>query len=196
MPVVPTFTLAATNVSLVSGTSFASAITITPVNGYQGTVKWTASGPSSLTNACFSLPNTVVQGATAASLTIYTSASACTNLSPLSRGAGVQPNLSAQGGSREGGLSTGHVVLAWLLAGSFGLCGLRTRRFRGVLLGVAGVMLMGMLSGGGSGGSTSNNTPVANPNNAPAGTYTITLTGTDTATASVTASTTFTLTVN
>ncbi len=187
--IVPSFTLTASNVSLLASTSFASAITINPTN-YQGTVKWTATGPSNLTNTCYSIPNTVVQGTTSAAMTIYTNASACTNLAPLGRNAGLQASLSAYDGT-----STHRVLFAWILTGAFALCGLRTRRLRGFLLGAAGMVLLGMMSGCGSGGSSSTPTTTSSTN-APVGVYTITLTGTDTVTSGVTAKTTFTLTVN
>ncbi len=200
IPVVPTFTLAATNVSLLSGTSFTSTVTITPVNMYQGTVKWTATGPSSLTNACFSLPNTVVQGTTTATMTIYTSASACTSLSPLVRVTPAKASVSTP--AKPGGEPSHTVEFAWMIAGALGLYSLRTQRLRGTLLSAAGLLLLGLVSGCGGGTSTTNPFSPTSPTspttstNAPAGTYTITLTGTDTATSTVTANTTFTLTVN
>ncbi len=195
--IVPSFTLSATNVSLLAGTSFASTVTVTPTNGYHGTVKWTATGPASLTNSCYSIPNTVVQSTTTATMTIYTSQSSCASLTPLYRAPGASANLSAHG-EPVGRTSGSRILFAWVLAGGFGLCGLRTRRFRGMLLGVAGVILLGMMSGCGGGGSAGSSTTTSptSSTNAPAGTYLITLTGTDTVTSTITANTTFTLTVN
>src|SRR5215831_6583910 len=76
-----TFTLAATNVTVSAGSSGTSTITITPKNGYTGTIGWSISSSPPLKNGCFSLPNTTASGTSAvqATMTVYTSASACSS---------------------------------------------------------------------------------------------------------------------
>src|SRR5215831_13677972 len=76
-----TFILAATNITVSAGSSGSSTITITNKNGYTGTIGWSISSSPSLKNGCFSLPNTTVSGTSAvqATMTVYTSASACSS---------------------------------------------------------------------------------------------------------------------
>lgn len=85
------FKLAAGNVTVTAGNPGVSTVTITPQNGYTGTVAWTVSSSPALTNGCFSITNTAVSGTTAvaASLTVNTIASACPT--PALVGAGVDP---------------------------------------------------------------------------------------------------------
>jgi len=66
-------------VTVASGNTGTSKVTITPKNGYTGTISFTVSSSPSLSHGCFSLPNAAVTGSAAvtATLTIYTSSSAC-----------------------------------------------------------------------------------------------------------------------
>ena len=202
------FTVAATAVTVAAGSSGVSTVTVTPAGGYTGTVNWTVSTTSSSTNACYSIANTAVAGTTAVSttLTVYTSNSACTSLTPLSQPSGRHAfNISAASASatpvavrssreRKGGLE-----LACIALGLVGLGGLRHRRLRPIALMVlmlsAGYGLSGC--GGGTATATTTTTTPTTPTttNAATGTYTLTLTGKDSAT-TLTASTNLVLTVN
>lgn len=195
------FTVAATNVTVASGTSGTSTVTVTPQNGYTGTVTWTVTSSPALTNGCFSLPNTAVSGTAAvtATLMVATASTSC----PL-------PARIGLGGSRHSILGPGTLYLenrpqppanfptyqtTWAMAGLVLIAAL-ARRSRRLGLFAAACLLVAMgvgLSGCASGGSTGtggSSTSVAK------GTYTITIVGTDTATASETATTTVTVTVN
>ena len=195
-----TFMLAATNVTVSAGNSGTSTITITPKSGYTGTVGWSISSSPSLKNGCFSLPNTTVSGTSAvqATMTVYTSASACSSgsLSGPSDGArefvGRAPSLYWNDSHPLSALNTAWAgsILAGLLFG--GLLGCRPRKLRtfaGVFLLAAACFATPSCGGSGSDSSSSNS-------DAAKGTYTITIVGTDTSSASITASTTMTLTVN
>jgi hypothetical protein len=196
-----TFTLAATNLTVSAGSSGTSTITITPKNGYTGTIGWTISSSPSLSNGCFSLPNTTVSGSSTvtAVLTVYSSASACS--SALVPGTGRSRRFFGTAPSAYGNelhlLSTSHVAGACVaLAGLLllGLLGCPRRK----LCTLAGVFLLAACfaaagcGGSGSGSSSSSSTT----SNAPTGTYTVTIVGTDTSSSSITASTTMTLTVD
>src|SRR5206468_735671 len=63
--VAKSFKLAASNVTVTAGNPGASTITLTPQNGYTGTVAWTVASSPALTNGCFSIANTTVSGTTA-----------------------------------------------------------------------------------------------------------------------------------
>jgi len=194
------FTLAATNVTIAAGGTGTSTVTITPQNGYTGTVVWTVSSSPASADLCFSMANTAVSSATTVSLTIKTSASACGSgaivgatgkrqfaglLPPVSRGNGQLTELFV---ITEAGLAT----VAILLIG-FG------RRKREVSLAGFAVLLLVVGFGGAgcssaSGGSSGNGG--GGGGNAATGNYSVTITGKDSANSSITATTTGTLTVN
>ena len=197
-----TFMLAATNVTVSAGSSGSSTITITPKNGYTGTIGWSISSSPSLKNGCFSLPNTTVSGTSAvqATMTVYTSASACSSAS-LTRPSdgsrkfvGTAPSSYAIHLRPLSALNTAQasMVLAGLLL--VGLLGCRPRKLRTF----AGILLLAAACSAtpGCGGSGSGSDPSSTNSDAARGTYTATIVGTDTSSASVTASTTMTLTVN
>jgi subtilase family serine protease len=190
------FSLAATNVTVSAGSSGTSTITITPQNSYTGTIGWSVSASSSLSNACYSLSDATVSGTSAVTttMTIYTSESACANASvkgPNGRhlfisgsvirsGIDNHPNSSLN--TAKAGMSMGILLL-------IGLLGYRPKKFcahAGVLLIVA---LSLAISACGSGSSSSST-------DAAKGTYTLTIAGTDTSSSSITASTTMTLTID
>ncbi len=201
------FTIAATNPTVAAGSSTTATITITPLNGYTGTVDLSLSGGTSLSNACVTYPNSVtVSGAAAvtATITFYTSSSTCT-AQGLSRSGGK--GYVAFGSSTVISSNRGvpPVKSPWknaplpaafaglLIAGCFKR---RSRLLRGglalgalVLLSFSGFSLMGCSS---SGSSTVN--PLTS-NNAPAGTYTFTVTGTDSVNSAITNSSSFTVTI-
>ena len=189
------FSLAATNLTVSAGSSGTSTITITPQNGYTGTIGWSVSTSSSLSNACYSLSDATVSGSSAVTttMTVYTSESACANASAKgSNGkrlftggvmrSGIDNRPNSGFNPAKAGMSMGIVLLV-------GLLGYRPRKFRTY----AGVFLIVALSFGisacGSGSSSSST-------NAAKGTYTLTIVGTDTSSSSITASTTMTLTVD
>jgi hypothetical protein len=188
--------LAATNLTVSAGSSGTSTITVTPQNGYTGTIGWSVSASSSLSNACYSLSDATVSGTNAVTttMTIYTSESACANASVKgSNGkhlfitggvirSGINNRPTSGLNAAKAGMSMGIVLL-------IGLLGYRPKK----LGAYAGVFLIAALSLGisacGSGSSSSST-------NAPKGTYTLTIAGTDTSSSSITASTTMTLTID
>jgi hypothetical protein len=193
---VESFSLAATNVTVSAGSSGTSTITITPQKGYTGTIGWSVSASSSLSNACYTLSDTTVSGTSAVTttMTVYTSESACADASVkgpngkhlfITGGvmrSGINNHPTSGLNAAKAGMSMGIVLLV-------GLLGYRPRKFRAY----AGVFLIAALSFGisacGSGSSSSST-------NAAKGTYTLTIAGTDTSSSSITASTTMTLTID
>jgi subtilase family serine protease len=190
-----TFTIVATNVTVSAGSAGTSTVTITPKNGYTGTIEWTVASSASLSNACYSISNTTVSGASAvtASLTIDTSSSACSSSSMkgtngkrmLLRGFAIVPDDNDSPG--PGGVIAAHATTA--LAGLIFVLILAYRpRKHHSLAGILLILIFGLgLAGCGSSSSSSN---------AAKGTYSMTITGTDSASASITASTTITLTID
>jgi len=194
--------LGATNVTVAAGSSGTSTVTITPQNGYTGTIAWTVT--PAITNACFTLPNTTVSGTSAvtATLTVFTSSTACSSAavtggSGKRKTAGKTPIAFRNDGQPTSGLSpvqAGFGLAGLLLAGLVGFRSRKLGAFAGIfLLAAMGFALSGCSSGGSS-GSSGSTTPTET--NAPAGTYTVTITGTDTTTSSITAATTLTLTID
>ena len=192
------FALSATNVSVTAGSSGTSTITVTPKNGYTGTVEWSVSSSASLSNACYDLSNVTVSGTNAvtATMTIYTSASDCSNAS-VSGSGGSRHTIASAGSSKvrsvsaigRSGLNGAGIALAamsfaWLLP----VASRKRPRSPWLVL----LILVGYLASGcGSSSSSSSST-----SNAAKGSYQLTVTGTDTSTSSITASTSMTLTVN
>ncbi len=189
------FSLAATNLTVSAGSSGTSTITITPQNGYTGTIGWSVSVSSALSNACYSLSNANVSGTSAVTTTmiIYTSESVCANASakgsngkrPFTAGvmrSGTNNRLNSSLNVAKAGMSMGFVLLV-------GLLGYRPKKFRAY----AGLFLIATLSFGiSSCGSASSSSST----NAAKGTYTLTVVGADTSSSSITASTTMTLTID
>src|SRR5215813_5579245 len=170
------FSISATNLTVTAGSSGTSTITISPQNGYTGTIKWTVSSSPTLTNGCVSLPNTTVSSAAAmtATMTIFTNASSCTSSSVLV--------------SRENHLQSGTVnsVLFASLLSVLLLTYLRQGfpRFPSICL----LLICALVVGCGSSADSSSK--------AEKGTYTLTVVGTDTSASSITSSTTMTLTID
>ena len=196
------FTLTATNATVSAGSSGTSAITITPQNGYTGTIGWSVSSSPSISNACFSLPNVTVSGSSTvtATLTIHTSASACASGAVIGMRGNKRKSIGTTPVSSRKDippLFTLHTTQASLaLAGLLfvGLLSFRSGKL-GTSSGVFLLMVVGLAMWGcGSGGSSSS--PSASTPNAAMGTYTLTVVGTDTSSSSITASTTMTLTID
>ena len=195
------FKLAASNVTVTAGNPGASTITITPQNGYAGTVAWIVASSPALTNGCFSIANTTVSGTTAvaATLTVNTVASACA--APALVGAGVDPrNTPGRAPHPYGKDPTVSVALQANQAGMtmvgllfLGLLGRRCRRL--ATLATLGILATIGFAASGCAGVGSSMPPPSSPT-AARGAYAVTIVGTDTTTSSITASTTLTLTID
>jgi hypothetical protein len=188
------FTISAPALSIAAGANATETITLTPAGGYTGSVGFTVSTSSSITDTCYALgaANVTNSNPVQTSLTIYTDANTCSGYTPLSRKSGKVASLDHRNApalprpSAPVGIS-----LAGLVA--VGILGRRSKRLRGlVLMAMLGVAGFG-LSGCGDSSSTGSTTLSAN---APTGTYTVTVTATDAYTPTITASTTFTLTIH
>ncbi len=182
--------MAATSVSISQGATGSSTITVTPKNGYKGTVNITPS--SNNASFCYSTTTAVISGTAAAtaSMTIDTNLDDCGGAAVRGHGMHLyRPSGTTARPAHHPAASTTRGAIG--LAGLFfaGLIGWRFRRSRIVACMLALGFLGLALSGCGGGGSS-------NSNDTPKGTYTITLTGQDSATSTITASTSFTLTVN
>ncbi len=198
----PSFGLAATSVSLAPGASTTGTLTITPTNGYTGTVDLKVTG--SLTDGCIvlgssSVPVTGTAPANA-TYTVYTNSSACTTAGAARPGT----TAVARNAAPPAPSPWKRLPLPATLAGAFVLvCARRrSRKFLGGALAL-GLLLTLSLTGlgltGCSGGSSTSNgtgsTTTTTTTNSPAGTYTITITGTDSATSTLTSTASFTVTV-
>jgi hypothetical protein len=188
-----TFTLSATNLSVVQGSSGLSTITLTPQNGYTGTVAWAISTDSTaLATACYnSIPNTTVSGTAAitASLTIDTNPSDCAT-AQYTGTTGKRKLVSAPTvrniSPNPFGAPAAAITFAALLGG-----GLFRRRSRALRLLCAIVFLTGLgLSLSGCSSSTTSSSSV------PKGTYTIYISGSDTNSSAIVATTSLKLTVD
>lgn len=204
---IPAFTLQATDVTVKAGASGTSTVTLTPQNGYTGTVNFSvATTSTTLTNACANISAATVSGTSAVTgtMTIFTNSSNCTGTTTGSQKGGNRSIIRFIGpGKAANSAPVQHAnpvqraslgIIALLLAA---LIGWRFRSLRAL----AGFVMIAALGfsltacgggssnnggGGGGGGGT----------NAPTGTYTIILTGTDNATGSSAGnSTTLTLTI-
>ena len=214
---VGSFTVAAGNISVASGASASSTLTVTPSGGYTGTVDFDVSiasvstgGDANLADSCYTINNETdalaVTGTAAVTttLTIYTSLSACESSDangtvkrrflprPTQHASNTQPHPT---GPNPAPIAT---ALAGLLA--LGLLRKRLRRMSPLLslslfalcLGIASLGLSGCSNNsttttGGGGGTTVGDETP--------GTYTLTLTGTDSVNTAQTANSNFTLTI-
>lgn len=185
-----TFSLSATNVTIAAGNSGTSTITITPLNGYTGTIGWSVSGSSTISNSCYSITDTSISGTSAVTtkMTIYTKSSDCSSSSvtgsgkrnfasagPTSPSSCALPPLSVE--PVQAAVAMSGLLFVWLIGR-----GLRRRR---VFLALFVLVTVGLAN---SGCSSSSDTP--------RGSYQLTITGTDKSSSSITASTTMTLTVD
>jgi subtilase family serine protease len=202
----PSFALTAASISLAPGASATGTLTITPSNGFTGTVTLQA-GATSLTDGCvvLSANSVAVTGTTAATATytVYTSSTGCS-------AAGAAVGSSRPGGSTVARHATPprpspwkQVPLPATLAGTFLFVCIRRRSRRRLSSNLAlGLLLTLALSGlgltGCSGGSSTSNgtgSTTTTTTTSPAGTYTITITGTASATPTLTSTASFTVTV-
>jgi hypothetical protein len=187
-----TITAAPATISVASGSSGTSTITVTPVNGYTGTINWSLNGPSTLSAVCYTIGDssstTTVSGTApvTAILTIFTSASDCSGANVSASSSGAKRRFAnstrqvARGKSPARPFSPGTgtgVALGGLLF--CGLMGGRSRKLRLFL--ALGVISVATLSTFGCSSSSSTTTP---PSGATAGTYILTVSGADSATGS------------
>jgi hypothetical protein len=195
------FRVMATNVSVTAGKSGNSTVTITPQEGYTGTIAWTVSSSSNLADACYSISNSTVSGTSpvTATLSIQTSGSACSSgsLTPPA-GIGHQSKIemaSANSTSSSRGIAHSLVLgLGLLFAGVF--IPRFDRRYKvttiAATLILAGIALIAV----GCGGSPSSVVPTPSSANASPGTYTLTVIGTDSSNSAIAGAATLTLTIN
>jgi subtilase family serine protease len=196
-----TFALSATNATAAQGSSGVSTVGVVSQNSYAGTVGFTLSSNSSSLNTygCYTINNVAVTagGTTTASLTIYTSESACSTLPAahtfVRKGA---THIASSENNRplRKSIPLGAAALAGALLFGFR----RSRKAWSLLSCLVLVAMLGFSVGCGSssGTSASNSSTGSTSTDVAQGTYTLALTGTDTTTSTITASTTFTLTVN
>jgi len=188
------FRLTSTSPTIVAGSAGASTITITPQEGYTGTIAWSVTG--TFTNGCYSIGNTNVTGTAAvnASLTLNTSSTACGGAAMLSLPAAPGSGAVASGSRRREsspfrGTGLGFAMVGLALAGVFVSRPGKTRGVSGMLL-LAALLVGVPACGGGSPSSGGGSRNVAS------GTYSLSVIGTDTTTPSISGATTVTVTVN
>ena len=199
----PYFSLNATNVSITSGGSATSTITITPQNGYplagSATINWTVA-PATIPNSCYSISSTKITGsaATTATLSIQagTSSTCASGFSPLGRpGNGASASLRKPAAPHRSPFNPRAPMLASLgLIASLALFGRRRRLpallafvlFTGAGFGLLGCGGTTATTGGGGGGGGGGGTTPPTTNS-----YAVTLVGTDSANGHLTAQATF-----
>ena len=194
------FTLSATNVTATQGNSGTSTVSVVSVNSYAGTVSFSLTSTSTSLNTygCYAINNaTVAAGSTTtATLTVYTSQSACSGVSGAHSFARGSATRAASSHDPQPPLRKSIPISAAALAGVLLLGFRKSRRAWSVLSCLLLVAMLGFAAGCGSSNGAA--TPGTNPGSTEVatGSYTLTLVGTDTTTASITAGTTLTLTVN
>ena len=195
----PSFTLSATSVSVTSGSSVSSTVTVTPANGYTGTINWSVA-PTTIPNSCYSITSTKVSGTSAvtATLSIQTGSSSCASgYSPLrSSATGTSASLRTPASQHRAPRTT-LAALGVLSLAFLGFAGRRRARRIPFLLAI--VLLSGMGLGlSGCGGSTSTGTGTGGGSGGGGTTstttdYTVTLIGTDSTNSAITSQATFTV---
>ena len=200
-----TFAVAGTNVTVAQGSSANSTITVTPKNGYTGTVYLTfsTSNDSALTNLCYAFTTMLSNGdgsvtVTGASpvttqLQFDTRASDCVSSAVTKGNAHPLHRLRTVKTSRNSMPTPGPLALAFSGLFIAGFLGRNSRKLRALSY-VFALAFVGLSLSACGGVSTNNNTN--NVPNPPKGTYTITLIGTDSVTSSVTSQSTLTLVIN
>jgi subtilase family serine protease len=199
------FTVSAPAISVTAGNSVTETLTVTPANGYTGTVNFTL--PTNLggvANICYTTPAAVSVTGTAAvstTFTIYTSASSCSTsgVTALHVASSKPPTLPAGPSS-----PWKQAPIPAALAGMLLIACSRRRsgmlRISGTLaislfaLGISSFALTGCSNN--ASGTTSTSTTTTTTTNATPGTYSFVVKGTDNASSSITSSATVSLTVN
>lgn len=183
----PNFTLTAatTSATVAPGSTATYALTLTPTNGFSGTVKLTCTGAPAEATCTPSPASVTIANSTAASSTVTVTTTAASAL-PM-----IPPARPWNGGNRLWIFGLGLSGIMLLLAGLW----LRSRRKGWVpaLSSGVGSALLGLsLAGCGGGSSTPPSNPISNPGTA-AGSYTLTVTATS---GVITQTQSLTLTVN
>ncbi|MBV8208166.1 MAG: Ig-like domain repeat protein [Acidobacteria bacterium] len=176
------FAISATGITVSAGQQGQSTITVTPENGYTGTIAFSISSNStSFSIPCFSVPNATVTGTQPVNvtLTINTTPSGCPAARTPSRGDTLFAS-SIPRGSRGAGSGPGSWAGVAALLPLMALIG--RRRFWGISL--AAVLAMVCFGCAGSSSTT-----------VPKGTYVITVSGADKA-ANIASTTVLSLTVD
>ncbi len=198
------FTLTASAASVTAGSSVTETITVTPVNGYTGTVNFTL--PTSLggaTNICYSSPAAVTIAGTAAvqtTFTIYTSSTSCTTGVTALHTASLKAPAAPSSPWKQVPVPAAFAGLVLVV------CSRRRSRLMRVsvtlglslfALGIAGFGLTGCSNNASGAASTTTTTPTTpTTTNATVGSYTFVVLGTDSSSSSIKASAVVTLTVN
>jgi hypothetical protein len=198
--------LSVTESSATAAASGTSAITITPVNGYTGTINWTVASSVFVSGACYSISNATVSGSSPVTATLTVSVG---NGATCPSGTSSFDRKGTQSAAARTPAQPGHRSPTLPALATFGIVSLlflnrRNRRLPTLLALMAFAVLgLGLSGCGGAttstactgaacsgGGGTSGGSNVTNN-------YTITVIGRDSATSSITANTTlpFTLTV-
>lgn len=193
------FRLTATSPTILAGNPGTSTVTITPQEGYTGSIAWNITSSPTFANGCFSLANATVPNSSAvnATLSINTSSKACAGAAQMRTPGWPRSVLAAAASHGSKPLRGAPLGLAF---GGLLVAGVFARR-RGNLRSVAGIALLAALTlglpgcGGGSSSSNNNNNNTTGSNVSP-GTYTLTVVGTDTTNSSISGSTAVTVTVN
>jgi subtilase family serine protease len=198
------FSLMASNATVAAGGSGTSTITVTPQNGYTGTIAFMVTSSPAVANACFAVPNVTVSGAAAvtAMMTVKTSAGQCGAGAMVGGVGNAHHSVGGWWGNAYGWMCGGSgplnlaAVSGLALSCIFlvGLFGLRSRRWGSLGAALVFVSVVAALSGCG-GASSASSTSTSGSVNAAKGTYTLTVSGTDSA-AGVKASGTLTLTID
>ena len=189
--VAPSFSLAATNISVSRGSTGTSTVTVTPANGYTGTVTFSLAADSGLANACYTISDATVSGASPATttLSIDTNANDCASAN-VRKGTALFKHFNTRKGSSSPSskkITSAAAIFAGLILAGF--LGRYSRKMR-VLAGVVLLVTFGLaFSGCGGSSSASSNDPAK-------GTYSVTVTGQDTVNSALQSSADFTLTVN
>ncbi len=197
------FTISAPALTITDGNTATETFTLTPVNGYTGTVNLTIATTPYMAAACYTITSGAITGTAAgtASATIYTPLASCPSgaLSLAKSGtAQAAAQVPEKAGQQDAHELPARIAMAGLLA--IGFLGRRSRRLRGIvtvamLALVAGFGLSGCGSGAQTGTGIVGTTPTTTTTTiAPKGSYTMTVTGTDSASA-ISASTTFVVTI-
>jgi len=196
------FTLSAAAVTIASGSSGSTTVTVTPTGGYTGTIAWSVTASPALANACYTISNATVTGTAAVTVPLAISATStgCTAAQVSISGAHPFLKASNQPPTRMPfGPAPAGVAAAALLAGAF--FARRSRRL-GAFLAISLLALAGFAITGCSNSAVNTTTTVTTPvtttttTSATKGTYTLSITGTDTQTTTIAATTTLTLTID
>jgi Pro-kumamolisin, activation domain/Bacterial Ig-like domain (group 3)/Subtilase family len=192
------FSVTAANLTVTDGTTGSATITVTPANGYTGTISWAVYPNTTVADACYTIANTVISGTAAATaqLSIDTNGSDCTTGGFIRGGKGRR--LIARGAA-IGSNGSQHRTTNTIAEASFGLVFVLgfafnwRRRKQSIWMAVVVTAILGAIAGCG-GSSTSSTTTTTEY--ATKGTYTLSVVGTDTTSSSTTASATMTLTID